>query len=59
MCMPARCQNEGCGKTSWWGCGKHIESVMAKVPEEEQCKCPPEKHNAANPATSLIQGLYK
>jgi hypothetical protein len=34
-------------------------SVMAKVPEEEQCKCPPEKHNAANPATSFIQGLYK
>ena len=38
-------------------CSSH--SVMAKVPEEEQCKCPPEKHRAANPATSYIQGLYK
>lgn len=31
---------------------------MSKIPDEEQCRCPPEKHNAANPLTSFVQGLF-
>merc|ERR1711974_172301 len=23
MCKQSVCQNEGCGKRTWWGCGQH------------------------------------
>ena len=38
MCYPVKC--EKCGKTTWAGCGKHKDIVMAKVPENDRCKCP-------------------
>jgi hypothetical protein len=28
-------------KTSWWGCGNHVPSIMDKVPVEERCTCEP------------------
>ncbi|KAF5684368.1 pyroglutamyl peptidase type I [Fusarium circinatum] len=28
-------------KTSWWGCGSHIQSVIDNVPEAERCECEP------------------
>lgn len=126
MCKEARCQNEGCGKKTWWactaddcywrvcwmdadmrgrdkvgmrtayrcrvtaqgrrtryadvhpiyaiscpfsglapsltGCARSFacsQSVMSSIPASEQCSCPPEKHNAANPLTSFIQGLWQ
>lgn len=37
MCFPVECPY--CRKVSWSGCGQHVESVMARVPEERQCKC--------------------
>ncbi|KAF5266847.1 hypothetical protein FOXYS1_2292 [Fusarium oxysporum] len=30
-----------CKKTSWWGCGSHIQSVIDNVPEAERCECEP------------------
>lgn len=30
--------------------------VMSKIPQDEQCTC--SDHNAANPATSFVQGLF-
>ncbi|KEQ60982.1 uncharacterized protein M437DRAFT_53267 [Aureobasidium melanogenum CBS 110374] len=39
MCMRADCPK--CKKVSWWGCGKHIPSVMDKVPREQRCTCGP------------------
>ena len=35
MCRPTTC--EVCGKTTWKGCGKHIDSVKAKVPADQWC----------------------
>lgn len=35
MCMPVRC--EICGKTTWAGCGEHIDEVRATVPAEQWC----------------------
>ncbi|KAA8642015.1 uncharacterized protein ATNIH1004_010955 [Aspergillus tanneri] len=29
-------------KTTWWGCGNHIASVMDAVPESERCNCTPQ-----------------
>ncbi len=35
MCNPVRCKS--CGKTTWSGCGQHIDQVKAVVPVEEWC----------------------
>ncbi|KAH7354112.1 hypothetical protein B0T11DRAFT_331984 [Plectosphaerella cucumerina] len=39
MCMKATCPN--CSKQTWRGCGSHIPSALAGVPEEEWCTCTP------------------
>lgn len=28
-------------KTSWWGCGQHVASIMDAVPAAERCTCAP------------------
>ncbi|KAF4456474.1 Pyroglutamyl-peptidase 1 [Fusarium austroafricanum] len=28
-------------KTSWWGCGSHIQTVIDNVPEADRCSCEP------------------
>ena len=40
MCYPVKC--EKCGKTTWAGCGQHVDMILSKVPENERCKCPKE-----------------
>lgn len=40
MCSPARCRR--CGKTTWSGCGQHVNQVMAGVPKSQRCSCSPE-----------------
>lgn len=49
MCSPAPCQT--CGKTTWQGCGEHVDQVMAHVPKDQQCTCErtPEAHRSWNP----------
>ena len=37
MCSPARCTR--CGKTTWTGCGMHVDAVMASVQPTQQCTC--------------------
>ena len=37
MCASVRCNI--CGKTTWAGCGEHVESVMADVPADQRCTC--------------------
>ncbi len=39
MCSRVRCNR--CGKTTWSGCGSHVEQVMAGVPADRRCDCPP------------------
>jgi hypothetical protein len=39
MCSPVKCSH--CGKTTWGGCGQHVDSVMAKVPATQRCTCEP------------------
>ncbi|WZH44677.1 hypothetical protein QYS62_005703 [Fusarium acuminatum] len=39
MCKKATCGT--CNKTSWWGCGSHIQSVLDSIPEAERCSCEP------------------
>lgn len=35
MCRSASCRT--CGKTTWAGCGQHVQSVRASVPRSEWC----------------------
>lgn len=35
MCYPVSCNV--CGKTTWDGCGEHIDTVKAGVPAEQWC----------------------
>ncbi len=35
MCRPVNCKT--CGKTTWAGCGQHVDQVMAGVPKNNRC----------------------
>lgn len=35
MCRPATCRT--CGKTTWAGCGQHVDQVMTNVPTSQRC----------------------
>ncbi len=41
MCRPVACKV--CGKTTWAGCGMHVDQVMANVPKGARC---PGNHTA-------------
>jgi hypothetical protein len=36
MCSPVPCRT--CGKTTWSGCGQHVDQVMAGIPKSQQCE---------------------
>ena len=38
MCRPVPCSQ--CHKTTWAGCGQHIEEALRDVPPEKRCTCP-------------------
>lgn len=35
MCRPTTCKT--CGKTTWAGCGRHVDQVKASVPAGQWC----------------------
>jgi hypothetical protein len=39
MCSPAHCGR--CGKTTWSGCGLHVDAVMSKIALAQRCTCGP------------------
>ncbi|MDA8290652.1 MAG: hypothetical protein M0Z33_03080 [Actinomycetota bacterium] len=36
MCHAVRCRT--CGKTTWAGCGQHVDQVMRRVPASQRCE---------------------
>lgn len=36
MCRAVECKK--CGKTTWAGCGQHVQQVMRSVPASDRCK---------------------
>ncbi len=36
MCRQVSCKT--CGKTTWAGCGQHVDSVMRGVPARDRCQ---------------------
>jgi hypothetical protein len=37
MCYPVSCR--ACGKTTWDGCGQHVDEVMTNVQASQRCTC--------------------
>lgn len=37
MCRKVVCPT--CKKTTWQGCGQHVNEVMKDVPPEQRCQC--------------------
>ncbi|WP_281221092.1 hypothetical protein [Nocardia uniformis] len=35
MCYPVNCPS--CGKTTWDGCGEHVDDVRAQIPAAQWC----------------------
>jgi hypothetical protein len=35
MCRPTSCKK--CHKTTWAGCGQHVNQVLANIPRDERC----------------------
>ncbi|CAN6287263.1 unnamed protein product [Urochloa humidicola] len=58
MCYQVKCGS--CGKPTWAGCGRHVASVHAQIPDGQHCACrdwpgvapPVEKKAAADGAAN-------
>lgn len=51
MCRPVACRT--CGKTTWAGCGQHVDQVMANVPTAQRCSGHVEPQPAAGSGSFL------
>lgn len=45
MCHAVRCRD--CGKTTWSGCGVHVDAVRRNVPADQWCNGHPHTDTAA------------
>lgn len=36
MCRAVSCRK--CGKTTWAGCGQHVDQVMRGIPSSQRCR---------------------
>lgn len=55
MCYPVNC--ETCGKTTWNGCGQHVDEVRRAVPAAQWCG----GHEASAqpaPSTGLLGRIF-
>lgn len=54
-CRATRCRT--CGKTTWAGCGQHVDQVMAHIPQADHCPGHPE---AVKPArSSFLLSIFR
>lgn len=51
MCRAVTCKK--CGKTTWAGCGQHVDDVMQGVPRKDRCE-----GHAAEPSQGAPQGSF-
>ncbi|EKM78974.1 hypothetical protein AGABI1DRAFT_129239 [Agaricus bisporus var. burnettii JB137-S8] len=58
QCYKVECDK--CHKTTWKGCGKHVDAVMADVKEEERCRCAEKEENclASSPPPIIGSGHH-
>ncbi|HET9650511.1 MAG TPA: hypothetical protein VFP34_20080 [Microlunatus sp.] len=53
MCRPVTCKS--CGKTTWAGCGQHVDAVMRNVSASDRCGC----DRTATSSGGFFAGLFK
>ena len=53
MCYPATCKV--CGKTTWSGCGQHVDGVRRQVPASQWCNG---RHTEAEKAAASSGGIF-
>ena len=51
MCRAVNCRT--CGKTTWAGCGQHVDSVMRDVPPRDRCR-----GHEDEPSTGFLAKLF-
>lgn len=56
MCRPATCRV--CRKTTWAGCGQHVDQVMASVPHADRCPGHSAQEKAASSGGSFLGRLF-
>jgi hypothetical protein len=54
MCRPVQCRR--CGKTTWEGCGDHVDEVRARVAPEDWCEGHPHADPGAGRRSRLFPG---
>jgi hypothetical protein len=52
MCRAVRCRQ--CGKTTWAGCGQHVDQVMRGVPAADRCA----GHADAAPKAGMFSRVF-
>ena len=52
MCRAVPCKT--CGKTTWAGCGQHVDQVMARVPSGQRCPGHPRSEGSGSWLTRLL-----
>ena len=52
MCQRITCQS--CGRPSFRGCGRHVESVLGDVPPADHCQC---SATTAQAPASQVSGM--
>ncbi len=57
MCQRITCHT--CGRPSFSGCGKHVESVLRDVPVDERCRCREEPRQAPSSKKAAVGFLDK
>ncbi|MEO8850558.1 MAG: hypothetical protein ABI360_02405 [Allobranchiibius sp.] len=55
MCRPTTCKT--CSKTTWAGCGRHVDQVMAGVPRA--ARCPGHPVDTSNAQPSFLRRLVR
>ncbi len=56
MCRATKCHR--CQKTTWAGCGQHVNQVMSKVPRTERCSCDPNAPKEPREGSGFFARLF-
>lgn len=56
MCRAVNCKV--CGKTTWAGCGQHVDQVLAGVPRAQRCPGHSDAEIAAAKGDSFFRRLF-
>lgn len=60
MCRSVTCRR--CGKTTWSGCGMHVDQVMRGVAKNQRCTCDSTggaSSQASGPASGGWRSLFR